>query len=59
MPRILVADDDRTVRRNLATLLRCEGYEVLEAVVGAEALALIRSEGPDAVNNWGGSVPLP
>ena len=32
--RILVADDDATIRGNLATLLRSEGYAVIEAAVG-------------------------
>ena len=34
---ILVADDDRTIRSNLAVLLRAEGYEVIEAADGREA----------------------
>jgi two-component system response regulator AtoC len=46
---VLVADDDRTIRRNLARLLESEGYRPLEAADGAEALALIRSDAPDAV----------
>ena len=39
--KILVADDDRTIRRNLVLLLRSEGYETLEAADGVEALARI------------------
>ena len=46
---ILVADDDRTIRRNLVLLLEAEGYRTLEAADGDEALALIRAENPDAV----------
>jgi two-component system response regulator AtoC len=46
---VLVADDDRTIRRNLVRLLESEGYHALEAADGAEALARIRSEAPDAV----------
>jgi two-component system response regulator AtoC len=46
---VLVADDDRTIRRNLVRLLEAEGYQALEAADGEEALARIRSEGPDAV----------
>jgi two-component system, NtrC family, response regulator AtoC len=34
---ILVADDDATIRGNLALLLRSEGYEVVEAKDGQEA----------------------
>jgi DNA-binding response OmpR family regulator len=47
--RVLVADDDRTIRRNLVLLLRSEGYETLEAADGAETLASIRNHAPDAV----------
>jgi two-component system response regulator AtoC len=47
--RILVADDDRTIRRNLVLFLRAEGYETLEAAEGRQALALIVGEKPDAV----------
>ncbi|MBX6314555.1 MAG: sigma-54-dependent Fis family transcriptional regulator [Isosphaeraceae bacterium] len=46
---ILVADDDRTIRRNLVRLLQAEGYRALEAEDGEQALDLIRSEAPDAV----------
>ncbi|MBV8382999.1 MAG: sigma-54-dependent Fis family transcriptional regulator, partial [Planctomycetaceae bacterium] len=46
---ILVADDDRTIRRNLVRLLQAEGYRTLEAASGTEALALIRAEAPTAV----------
>ncbi len=34
---ILIADDDATIRGNLALLLRSEHYEVREAANGAEA----------------------
>jgi two-component system, NtrC family, response regulator AtoC len=47
--RVLVADDDRTIRRNLILLLRSEGYQALEAADGNEALARIASDAPDAV----------
>jgi two-component system, NtrC family, response regulator AtoC len=46
---ILVADDDRTIRRNLVLLLRSEGYQTLEAVDGDEALAKVAHDSPDAV----------
>jgi two-component system response regulator AtoC len=46
---VLVADDDRTIRRNLVRLLLSEGYKTLEAADGEEALSLIRAENPDAV----------
>ncbi len=47
--RVLVADDDRTIRRNLVLFLRSEGYEAIEAADGDEALARIKSDAPDAV----------
>jgi two-component system response regulator AtoC len=47
--RIVVADDDRTIRRNLSRLLEAEGYAVLEAADGNEALTRICEESPDAV----------
>jgi two-component system response regulator AtoC len=46
---VLVADDDRTIRRNLVRLLESEGYRALEAPDGDAALASIRSDKPDAV----------
>jgi two-component system response regulator AtoC len=43
LPRatILVADDDATIRGNLATLLRSEGFAVREAADGAAAAAAL------------------
>jgi two-component system response regulator AtoC len=46
---VLVADDDRTIRRNLVRLLQSEGYRTLEAVDGGEALDAVRVGQPDAV----------
>src|SRR3954451_13082878 len=46
---ILVADDERTIRRNLVRLLQAEGYRTAEAADGAEALAAIGAEWPAAV----------
>lgn len=47
--KILVADDDRTIRRNLLLFLQAEGFETLEAADGNAALARIRTDHPDAV----------
>lgn len=49
MARILVADDDRTVRRNLLKLLEAEGFQTLEAADGLRAIAIVKEERPDAV----------
>ena len=43
-PRILVADDERSMRELLAIVLRREGYEVLLAENGREAIAVIEKE---------------
>jgi two-component system response regulator PilR (NtrC family) len=43
-PRILVADDERSMRELLAIVLRREGYDVLLAENGREAVALIEKE---------------
>jgi two-component system cell cycle sensor histidine kinase/response regulator CckA len=43
---VLVVDDDRGVRRLTARMLRNEGYKVLEAESGAEALGALESD-PD------------
>jgi len=45
-PSVLVVDDDRGVLRLTARMLRLEGYTVLEAGSGAEALRLLEAE-PD------------
>lgn len=45
--RILVADDERNIRKNLAMVLESAGYEVAEARDGEEALALCRQTHPD------------
>jgi two-component system response regulator AtoC len=47
--KILVADDDSTIRRNLTRLLRAEGYQVVEAADGDQATARIRADDVDAV----------
>jgi DNA-binding NtrC family response regulator len=47
--RVLVVDDEPNMRRVLGALLRPEGYTVLEATDGAEALGLIASERVDCV----------
>jgi DNA-binding response OmpR family regulator len=45
--KILVAEDSPTVRRLVAARLRADGYEVVEAEDGAEALVLAQREQPD------------
>ena len=46
-PRILVVDDERSMRELLAIVLRREGYEVLLAENGREAIELLEREPVD------------
>ena len=45
--KILIAEDSSTIRRLVAARLTADGYEVLEAADGEEALAIARREQPD------------
>ncbi len=47
--RILVADDDPTTREAVAEVLQEEGYEVILAANGLEAIALVSAYQPDMV----------
>jgi len=49
MPRILLVDDEANLRATLARTLRSEGYDVLEARDGVEAISRLRRGGIDAV----------
>ena len=46
-PRILIAEDEFSLRQVLRTILECEGFIVSEAENGVEALRLINAELPD------------
>src|SRR5690349_18732259 len=46
-PRILVVDDERSMRELLAIVLRREGYEVLLAENGKSAVDLLERESVD------------
>lgn len=46
-PVILIAEDDRDIRDLLRLYLEGEGYRVLEAENGAQALILAREQAPD------------
>lgn len=45
---VLIAEDERTARTSLAGLLEAEGFHVLTAENGTEALSLLLSEEPEA-----------
>ncbi len=45
--KILIADDSVTMRKLLAARLEADGYEVVEAADGEQALSLVRSGRPD------------
>jgi CheY-like chemotaxis protein len=44
MHKVLVADDDESVRESLRKLLRGEGYQVIAVANGAEAVEIFRLE---------------
>jgi adenylate cyclase len=48
-PRILIVDDNETNRDILRTRLGPQGYELMEASDGAEALSLARQHHPDLI----------
>ena len=47
--RVLVVDDDETIRRTLRINLRARGYEVEEVATGADALSTVDDAPPDLV----------
>ena len=49
MSKVLVVEDEVNMREALVFLLRSEGYEVIEAEDGEEALKVFQAEGADLV----------
>ncbi len=47
--RVLIVEDEETLRMALGDALRAEGFAVLEAADGEEGLALALAEGPDLI----------
>jgi DNA-binding response OmpR family regulator len=48
-PKLLIVDDDANIRTSVRLCLEAEGYEVLQATNGAEALEIIHHDSPDLV----------
>ncbi len=49
MARILIADDEAVIRMMFRAFLERDGFDVLEAANGNEALAVCRKERPDLI----------
>ena len=49
MKRILIVDDKATSRELLRTVLEKQGYAIIEATNGKEALEKTHSDGPDLI----------
>ncbi|MCH4179219.1 MAG: response regulator transcription factor [Megasphaera sp.] len=49
MEKILIADDEQLMRQLVADFLRPEGYEILEAADGKQALEIYKEEHPDLI----------
>jgi DNA-binding NarL/FixJ family response regulator len=49
MKRILIIDDQPQMRRNLATILEMEGYQVATAENGARGVAMAKKTPPDLI----------
>jgi two-component system phosphate regulon response regulator PhoB len=48
-PRVLVAEDDASVRMTLQFVLEDEGFDVIMAEDGEQAVAVAREERPDVI----------
>ena len=49
VPRVLIVDDDEDLRETAVAILSREGFEVLQARDGCEALSIARTSAPSAV----------
>ena len=47
--KVMVIDDSKTIRRTAETLLKKEGFEVITATDGFEALSMIADHQPDLI----------
>jgi len=49
LPRVLVVDDDKVIQQLLEVNLELEGYEVVKASNGEEALKMVQDIRPDLI----------
>ncbi len=49
MPKVLVIEDEPSIRRMLRYSLRDAGFDIIELTTGAEAVQLLASGTPEAV----------
>ncbi|MBW1768634.1 MAG: response regulator [Deltaproteobacteria bacterium] len=49
MKTILIVDDQKEVRELVEVTLRSDGYRILEAKSGEEAIAMVRADQPDLI----------
>ena len=49
MKRVLVADDEHSIRKLYERELRKEGYEVMFATNGQEAIQMVKNDRPDLI----------
>jgi len=49
MSKILIVDDEKTIRSVLRSLLEKEGYEIIEAENGAAGVEFAKKEDPDVI----------
>jgi two-component system alkaline phosphatase synthesis response regulator PhoP len=47
MPRLLIADDQDPIRQMVRITLATQGWDIVEATNGSQALALAKAERPD------------
>lgn len=47
--RVLVVDDEPSIRATVSAMLEIEGYDVAEASNGADALSVVERQAPDLI----------
>jgi len=52
MTTVLIVEDDDAIRTNITRLLKLEGFNIMSATNGREALERARSVRPDVIPRW-------